>query len=91
MSDMSADSENNFFDNVSVEFPSYCRPLWSKDVELAIAKKAGLMIPCWSKAAESKNATVIEMPYLDDKQFSQFYECVAEGEKPTVALQKENI
>lgn len=40
MSDMSMDSENNLFDNVSVEFPSYCRPLWSKEVELAIAKKA---------------------------------------------------
>lgn len=45
-------SENNFFDNISVEFPSYCRPLWSKGVELNVAKKAAEMLPCWKKAAE---------------------------------------
>lgn len=45
-------SENNLFDNISVEFPSYCRPLWSKGVELNVAKKAAEMLPCWKKAAK---------------------------------------
>lgn len=91
MSDMSMDTENNLFDNVSVEFPSYCRPLWKKDVELAIAKKAAEMLPCWNKAADSKNSTVLEMPFLDASQFAQFYACVAEGDKPTLTLTKDNI
>lgn len=86
MSDMKEDRENNFFDNVSVEFPSYCRPLWSKEVELAIAKKAANMLPCWNKAAGDKKTTMLEMPYLDDQQFAEFYNCVSDGDDATVPL-----
>lgn len=58
-------STNNLFDNISVEFPSYCRPLWSKGVELNVAKKAAEMLPCWKKAAAAENATFLELPYLN--------------------------
>jgi len=68
MDDMITDetAENNLFDNVSVEFPSYCRPLWSKAVEINVAKKAAEMLPCWKKAADANNATFLDLPYLND-------------------------
>lgn len=92
-SDMITDdtSENNLFDNISVEFPSYCRPLWSKAVEINVAKKAAEMLPCWKKAAKAENATFLELPFLNATQFSEFYECVASGDEKLITLEKQNI
>lgn len=74
-----------------MEFPSYCRPLWSKAVEINVAKKAAEMLPCWKKAAKAENATFLELPYLNATQFSEFYECVASGDEKLITLEKQNI
>lgn len=74
-----------------MEFPSYCRPLWSKSVEINVAKKAAEMLPCWKEAAAAENATFLELPFLNDTQFSEFYKCVASGDEKLIALKEENI
>ena len=57
--------ERNLFDNTNVEFPKYCRTMWSKSQEASVARTAGKMLPCWIEAGGDKNATFITLAYLD--------------------------
>lgn len=88
--------ENNLFDNTNVEFPVYCRPMWSKAQEAQVAITGAKMLPCWKKqnltatdALDDEKIDAIssfELPFLNSTQFAEFYSCISQGEEAVMTL-----